>query len=270
LIVIPAAFLILYVGLGYLLFSWIPLVGTLIGKLLLWLIWLLNRGVSFVESLPHSLISGIDIGILTTWAIYMIVISGTVALVYKKKRMLMASFVILSGLMIWQIYELFELKRNPYLVVYDVRGETVLNLLSERENLLYCDKKWISDKSKQQFHLRNNWNKHAAPEPFFFKDTTHSSIRGVNEHIFLYEGHSLAILDKALSVKGTEKKVELDYLILSYHKGLSLEEMMTWMNPKCVILDGTIRGKTIERLKKEAEGVNIHAVNEDGYFSQRL
>ncbi|NND93576.1 MAG: ComEC family competence protein [Flavobacteriales bacterium] len=270
LIVIPAAFLILHVGLFYIALSWVPYLGDWIGELLNILIKALNSGVTLFESLPMSIINGVDISILTTWSLYILVIFFTIALVYRKKVPFFIATSVLAVLMISQVYELFEKKRDTFFVVYNVRGESVLNFVSERENLLLTSDKIKKDESKQQFHLRNNWNIHGAPEPEFLTDSVTGPMRWLSDELFMYKGYSFAHIDDRIDVTDIEPKLEVDFMVLSYHRNLSMQDILETYSPGRIILDGTIRGKTLERIKEDAAEMDIHAVNVDGYFAQRL
>jgi competence protein ComEC len=270
LVVIPMAFLILYIGLFYLAFAWLPVVGAALGKLLFWSIAFLNGSVAWVESLPASLIQGIDISIMETWLIYLFLGLTGRALIHRNKKAVFASLTVLAGLLIMQIYEVFDYKKHQYLVVYDVRGDSVINLLSDSENLVYADAKWKDDLDKQQFHLKNNWNKHGAPEPVFLVDNTHNAIKTFGSGLMIYKDKSMMHIDDTQDLDLLGMPIHVDFLILSYHKGLSMERIANWVQAEQIILDSSIRGRTIERLCEEAAGETIHVVAEDGYFSQRL
>ena len=59
LIVIPAATVILSLGLALFTFSWVPILSTLLGKLLCWIIALVNALIYFIHALPGSVWRGI-------------------------------------------------------------------------------------------------------------------------------------------------------------------------------------------------------------------
>ncbi|NNC83656.1 MAG: ComEC family competence protein [Flavobacteriales bacterium] len=270
LLVIPAAFLILYLGIIYLVLGWIPVVGIWLGKLLSGTIWVLNQGVSWIEGIPYSLIKGIDIDIVMCWVIYAVVMAMIIALNYRKKQWFFFALIGMTGILGWQIYESMSFKRHPHLVVYDVRGESVINFLHSSENLIYSDSTWQTDKSKQQFHLRNCWNMHGAPEPQFFRYGEHPEIEWVNEKTLIYQDCSLVLFDSRWNQETDSVKVPVDYLVVSYHRGITLEPILETIDPDLIILDGTIRGRTIERLRGEVGEHALHVINEDGYFRRRI
>ena len=75
LIVIPVSTGILYLGLAVLLLSFIPVVCDFLTEILKGMIWFLNRSVELTESMPYSILGGIDISIVETWMLYAVVLS---------------------------------------------------------------------------------------------------------------------------------------------------------------------------------------------------
>ena len=272
LLVIPAAFLILYIGVSYFALGWIPGIGYLIGKALGWSIWLLNLSVEWVESLPGSLLQGLDIGILETWLIYVFILFLIFYWVYKRSNALLWATAILAMIMLVQVQEIYDLKRFDHLVVYDVRGQSVINLVGEKENLLFCDSILAQNKDRQQFHLQNNWNRLNASEPEFIVNGRSEKLEYLNDDLFRYHGKTFAHVARKellLELKGDD--IPIDYLLISWHRGLNPEAIFAKVHAKQVILDASVRGKTIERIRKALpEGIPIHAVSEQGYFMKRL
>lgn len=268
LLVIPAAFLILYLGFAYILFSWVPVLGELLGKVLSIAIRLLNQAVAWVESLPYSLVTGVDISILEAWTLNFMTILFSLGIIKLRKSFLVTALSASAALMIWQVYDLHDYQRHPSLIVYDVRGESVVNVLSDLENLVFCSKSIELDPSKQQFHLRNNWNRYSAPEPKFMSNSILA--KTLVPGLFLSHGKSIYHLDSKASLDSIGGLVKVDYLILSYFKGLNMSKVLEHVDPAKIILDSTIRPWHIERICEDAEGHIIHVVEEDGYFSTRL
>jgi competence protein ComEC len=270
LVVIPAAFLILYLGLGYLVFGWIPFLGDLIGLLLKYSIRGLNKGVLWVESLPYSLLQGIDISVVESYLIYGVLASLCIFWIYKQPRALWPALGLLLVLSAQSLYERMSFERYPHMVVYDVRGHAVINLLSDQDNFLICDSIMAHDKDRQQFHFRNHWNQHAAPEPIHVLQDSACNLPLIAPSIYSYQGKVIAHVHSKEDIPIALNPLDVDYLVISNFKGLRLDVIMEHFNPKQVILDSSIRDYLLERLCEQAPGVPIHAVGEDGYFSARL
>jgi competence protein ComEC len=272
LLVIPAAFLILYIGVSYCVLSWIPGLGYVLGKALAWSIWLLNISVAWVESLPGSLLQGLDIGILETWLIYFFLMSLIFFWFYHSRKAMMWAAGSLTLIMLIQVQEIYEVKRFDHLVVYDVRGQTAFNLVGEKQNILFCDSALAQSKDRQQFHLQNNWNKLNACPPEFITSGRSNHLEYLTDECFRFRGKTfIHVNDKAMLKQWQGEAIPMDYLWISWHRGLDPEAIFGKIQAKQVILDGTVRGKTIARIKKALPpGIPIHAVSEDGYYMKTL
>jgi len=272
LVVIPAAFLILYIGVAYFALGWIPGLGSLIGKALGWSIYGLNVSVAWVESMPGSLLQGLDIGILETWLIYVLIGFLIYFWFYRSKPAMLWAGATLSLLMIIQVQELYSLKRFEHLVIYDVRGKSVVNLVGEEENILICDSLFAMSKDRQQFHLQNNWNRLNAAEPEYVVQGRSPRLEYLTEAMFRYHGKTFAQMNNRQALDSLQgEQIPIDYLIISWHKGLDPEAIFKKFNAKEIILDGTVRGKTIERIKEALpKEKKLFSINENGYYMQRL
>ncbi len=265
LLVIPAAYLILVFGFSYFLTFWIPYLGAAIAFGLKWLIVALNESVIFLENLPSALISGIDISILETWLIYSLIILLSMAIIKRKKKLLITSIACVLGLLVVQFYETYSFKRHEFLTVYDVNKSSVVNILSDQANHVITDSLLAADMDKQQFHLRNNWNKHGAPEPRF------SELREVVPGLYDYHGKSIAIIDSWSDLPKLKEPIEVDYLVISYFRGVKMDAILSSYTGRKIIIDSTVREKKANLLMAGLESeADVHAVVFDGFFRDRL
>lgn len=272
LLVIPAAFVILYFGVAYFALGWLPGIGFVLGKALSYSILMLNQSVLWVETLPGSLLSGIDIGILETWLMYLMILASTVYVFYQRRSALVLATAILALLMVLQVQEVYTLKRFDHLVVYDVRGQSAINLVGQETNLLFCDSLLAHSPDRQQFHLRNNWNRLNAPEPDFIVRGRADGLHYLGDALFGYKGRTFCRLDRSgLMDELAEDSISVDYLILSYYQGMRPERIFKTIKPSKVILDSSIKGRTLERIKEHlSPDVPMHAVAEKGFYMSSL
>jgi competence protein ComEC len=272
LLVIPAAFIILYMGVAYFALGWIPGLGWVLGKGLSYSILALNQSVVWVESLPGSLLNGIDINILETWLIYLLITASIIFFFYQRRKALLWASAVLAVLMLLQVREVYSLKRYNHLVVYDVRGQSAINLVGQDVNLLFCDSLLAHSPDRQQFHLRNNWNRLNAPEPQFITDGRSDELNYLGNALFSFKGKTFCRLDRPeLLEELAGDSIPVDYLLLSFHYGMRPEEIFRTIRPSKVILDSTIKGKTIERIKEKLPSkAEFHPVNEKGYYMSSL
>lgn len=271
-IVIPAAAVILYLGISYLLVGWIPLLGELIAWLLGWALRIMNYSVSKIETLPSSVIEGIDISTGQTLLLYAAIISASIYLVHYRHR---AAVIALSCLVLAigiELVETYRFSRHDYLAVYDVRRHSAINLLSDDYNILLSDSTVTADQGLQEYSLRGNWNRHDAPSPVHHPTSCdRSAFSAHGGGLYTIGQTRLAHVDEQDDLMAVATPIPVDYLILSYYSGLRMDRLEEVYAPKTIILDGSIGAPKAKKLATHVpDSIRLHSVVIDGYFEERL
>jgi len=157
LLVIPAAAVILYLGFSLFIFSfWEPTL-LFFGFILNQIIGLLNRVVSWIENIPHSVLSGIDISIIESLLIYG-AIGGVLYFVILKKIIGLRFALILAVFFVsFQVIEVSQQKNQKFITLYNVRGETAIALIKGKEVTFLSSKEMWQDEQRMLFHVRHHW-----------------------------------------------------------------------------------------------------------------
>src|SRR5690606_858699 len=88
LFIVPAATLVLYLGVAALVFNWIPFIGGLLFKFHFWLIWGMNELNLWLTSLPNAIINGLTITQYQAWLLYALILLLILFFAVKKLRFL--------------------------------------------------------------------------------------------------------------------------------------------------------------------------------------
>lgn len=124
-IAIPLSTLILYAAVALVVFSPIPLVGAFIGKILLVLTRSLNGGLQWVESLPHSSISGVYISKLQMLVLLSALVCVSLYIVLKHSSQLRAALLLMLFFFMLNIPRQKTAIRNE-MVVFHLPASSVL------------------------------------------------------------------------------------------------------------------------------------------------
>jgi competence protein ComEC len=84
-LVIPLATMILYGSVIIFILTPLPIIQSLIVKIVGWFAYLLNHGLQFISSLPFSSVEGINVNVYQIFIVYIIIASISVLAVYTKK-----------------------------------------------------------------------------------------------------------------------------------------------------------------------------------------
>lgn len=179
LLVIPAAAIILYLGFSLFVFSfWEPTL-LFFGFLLKKLISILNQLVIWIEQIPYSVLSGIDISTVEALMIYAMIFGMLLFIIQKVRFGLYAALTIASVFMALQIVEVHEQQRQEFVTIYNIRGETAIGLFNGTSLTFIGSEKLYNDEQAMLFHVRHHWwNKGVETENFVVLDSLYNTQLG--------------------------------------------------------------------------------------------
>ncbi|NND76840.1 MAG: DUF4131 domain-containing protein [Flavobacteriales bacterium] len=278
LVVIPGAFLILFAGIMFFLFTGLDfllnglleVVVDFLGTCLWGLIKALNVSVAFVESVPYSLISGIDISVFESWLLYALILSFFGYLAYRRFYWLAAVLFVSNGFCLNQINEKIKINSSASLTIYKVNNTCAINFIKPEENILLTDSLLIEDDQKQLFHIKNNWNKKDAVVPLYMDfskpDTSHHRI--LTKGFYLFQNELIVHFHKKNLPKPSQRKLYTDLMIISENPWMEWKQVFEYYNPKFVVLDSSNKNYVVRKWKAELDelGISYWDVNEHGAF----
>ena len=280
LVVIPGAFLILFsgilffisTGINILLDGFIDVITDLLGICLWGLIKALNVSVTFIESVPYSLISGIDISVFESWLLYAIILAFMAFLAFKRSYWMVAVLLISNSFCLNQIAEKIDLNSSTSLTIYKVNNTCAINFIKENENILITDSLLMDDDQKQLFHIKNNWNKRDAVIPSYMHyklpDTTHHRI--LTKGFYLFQNELIVHFHQENPPRNSDRKLHVDLMVISETPWMDWPKVKENYDPKFVVLDSSNKYYVVSKWKEELDKLDIPYwdVNEQGAFTK--
>lgn len=136
LLVIPASFVVLVVGLAVLPVAFVPVIASIVGSVLQWVIWLMNSIIMIIGSLPFAVIKNIYIDGTQALLLAGITLSILLCLLLKNVRWLWVALVLVIGFSIVDWIHVMSVVKKNHITVYNVNGKTAIDLISNGS--LYC------------------------------------------------------------------------------------------------------------------------------------
>lgn len=157
LIVIPLAFVLLVSGIAFLTFSWVPYLSDMILLVFDFLLSVLNKGVEWIEGLPHSIYWGISIHWYEVFWIYLILIGVVVGWRKRVKAIRVLAFASCLGLFVnWYVENKMIAQENK-VFVYNIKDELAIDVFYGCQNRFYSTPELLEDQEKLLFHVMHNW-----------------------------------------------------------------------------------------------------------------
>lgn len=285
LIVIPLAIGILYLGIITLSLSFIPIVGDYLALGLKYIIQFLNYSVNFIDALPYSLSENIRFSVPDAWLVYLLIICTIPLIAYRKFKFLLlgSTFLIIFLLStLWISYTDLDQRK---LIIYNIPQYSAINFIDGNDNILVSDIKLTANRSKLMFHVQNNWinngvdrEKVVRLDHLLKKHQLSNIYRISNDNLFTkrnyfqFYDYKIAIIDNKYQLKNNQSKLSVDLLILTKNTKLSVQDILTHFNPKEIVIDASNSTYTTQRLKDEANNLNINcwSVLLDGAYSKNI
>lgn len=259
-VLVPAAFVMLSMGLALLASSFIPPLATMAGNLLNFIVSYLNHFVFWISYLPLSRLSGLYV---SGWQTFILMILLLAVIVFIYYRRLPGMILIMALCVIFQSSTLQRLwKMQDRVITYYSIGQRGTISFSQGAffDMVITGGDWIDEQSFQYSIqpglLRNGRNitydqidKVSASTPRL--DFPYGTIS-------VWNGYKIMVLDRSSEYKWDfEKKVDIDILILEHEAVRTWDDMPGNLYFKYLVIGNTYKYWTAERLYQVAEKENI-------------
>ena len=201
LVVIPAAFLILSLGILIIVLSFSKIIVGFISYLLQHVLNSLLLVIRHIESIPGSLTEGLSISIFETMLIYLFIASILISLKFKKYIFYGISTFIFFLLLLINGIEDYRLKGLKRIIVYNIPNHFGMDLVNGPNHYFIGDSALIHNDEKLLFYVKHNWHELDLKSPTFIHyDTLTSSFfnwGGVSINLFnknIERNHDISIL----------------------------------------------------------------------------
>jgi competence protein ComEC len=257
LIIIPTM-VIMYSGVCHLLFSWIPVLSTILAWILEKSILVMNKSLVIIENAPFASIGKIWFTLTEHLLAYAFIISLFYFWYNKKPWLLKLSIACLFLLCISISLKRYDsantrsiaflnLRKNTGIVFKSGNSAVILsNLASTNKNYSYSVQPYL-DSSKisdaRLYTLDNNIN-----VPYLKKQG--NLIQFYNKRILIF--------DSGQPYMQLPEKLKTDYLYITGNPQINLQQISGNYDYQTLVIDGSNTGKLIDRLEAEAKAMHIN------------
>lgn len=279
LVVIPAASIIIYTGIGVVLFSFIPIIGNFVSQILEYELYGLNKAVGYIDALPYATIQNVNISQSQMFFLYILILSIVFFIINKQfKTLLIAGFssIIILIISIWHAY---NTSNQNLFCVYNISNHSAIDIIYGQSNLLLTDYPLIYEKSKIKYHVKPFWlhqsikNNHiSAISDMEYRQKYDDKPFHFYKNIIAIKNIKAAIVSDKLKPIYPQKRIAVDFLILRNNPRLKIKELLKIYNPKLIITDASNYDWQIKKWKEiiEASNIKFYNTKKDGAFIFKL
>ena len=271
LIIIPVSTVIIYGGILLLMFSWWHFGGGIIGLILGFIVKSMNAVALFIEHLPWSVINGISISVLETWFLYIGICAFVIFFEEKNKHYLFLTLFSILAILTGQLIEANRIIHQEKLIVYSIRGKSVLNIIDGKMNILFTDSATATNRRLMLFNIYQYWWDCGLDErKVYVPDSTENRIPEICFYrgFLQFEKFRIAFVSDARLPDAGKTKPVIDFLILSGNIRTKVKQLTEHFNFKQLIIDSSVAPAKAMRLLNEAKesGIMAYSVQHQGAF----
>ena len=209
LIVIPLSYLVLVTGMATLLLSWIPLVGSLIARLLGFLISLMNDGVSFIENLPGSVTHATIFGLPESILLWLAVFGIFFWVVMSRKQGLVISLISLIIMIVSIHYQEISYSKQHVLVVADGGKHLLFGEIAGRQA------KWFGSSSAPPVWTLKGMNQHYAVRPEYSAyQCIVTGMDSLESHFIVRASKRIVVIDSTFVIPKGDSKLAAELVLI--------------------------------------------------------
>lgn len=264
LVVVPLSSLIIYLGIVLLFLGSVPVISMVLAKGFIFLVWLLNTCIHWIERIPYSVSRGVTITVPETILIYLVIVSVIILLINKKKTGLMiflSCSVILIALF---TYDKFIRLSDKKIVIYDLGNSPAFEIISHGESIFLSLSDQPSDPSVQESLERNLLNAGVTRKLSIRMDPSEPGSKSFRWKPYFFKmgrfiqsgGKRIAVISTKLP-KNSSSVIAVDYLVVTGNPNIRISDLLRHFKPGEVILDSSVPKWKVKRLSGEAVELKI-------------
>ncbi|SFE72621.1 competence protein ComEC [Chitinophaga sp. CF118] len=239
LLAVPLSTIILYGEILLLMLGKFNIPAHYMGTCLQWLMVWMNKGIAEIGHLPGALIREIYITLYGTICCYIMVAGILVWWLCRWTRGLITALWSCLIWAVWNMADSLQAHQQHQLVVYNIPAHTAVDVIDGRSVRFFGD-------AFLDLYLQ--------PSRASFKILR--SCR-TPSHYLTVGNKRLLVIDGALQVAATGKKIRIDYLLLSHNPHVDIKQLDALFDAGLIIFDASNKRKSIEQWKSDCYALTL-------------
>ncbi|HKZ65931.1 MAG TPA: ComEC/Rec2 family competence protein, partial [Chitinophagaceae bacterium] len=265
-VAVPLSSLILLGEIFLCIISFIPAAALLAGKILSWLIMLMNSYIEKIEALPFSLWDGLQISIVQVAFLFIFITGVSYWMLEKTKMGLKIGLVALLSFFIFRDFSFWQKSKQQKIIVYNVPQHQAIDFINGRHFFFTGDPDLQENDFAQNFHLKPSriLQRIGPPDSLNYLQRDKNYVSFGNKNILL--------LDSSVSFSQSSTRKTVDLLIISKKPKLYISQLNKSFSINQIVFDGSVPGWKLKQWKKDCDSLCIpyYDVAEKGAFVMNL
>jgi competence protein ComEC len=258
-VVVPLATLALYTGLVLFTINWFTPLAIIVGQILHWCIWIMNKFLFWIEQIPPGVIRDIWLNMFGTALWYILIYFIAAGLFQKKFQWFKYAMYALVLILLQYNYLEIKSNRQNLLVFYDAGKEMLLDIF-EGENVIAIQSEGITTRNIE-FSSYNNRIKHRSGteeiQSYTLKDSVQTDRLQLYNGFCRYKDKTILFLNNPKFLQNLNERIKVDYLLVYGSPFLDFDLLTQKIETKQMLFGGGNRFGSLKFYKTQCEQRNI-------------
>lgn len=266
LIAVPLSSLILIGELVLLVLAPVSLLAQWLGIALQYGILWLNNYIAWVETLPMALWEGFLLSQLQVVILFIAITGLACWWLHRLKLLLFTGLAALVSFSSLRFSSFYQTGQQQKMIVYHIPDMQAVDFINGNQYYFVGDSSLVLADFARNFHLKPSRTLHRITAA----DSLQSLARLPQGYIF--GNKTILLIEDNLPPTTPVQTVPVDVLILSRNLKLYVNQLTEKVQPRQVVIDGSVPQWKARRWKQDFDDLNIacHNVNEQGAFVMNL
>ena len=263
---VPLSSLILLGEILLCIISFVPAVAAFIGKIISWLIWLMNSYIEQVEKFPFSLLDGLQISFPQALLLAVVATGVGYWLMEKKKAGFCYALAALFGFAVLRTISFVQANNREQIIVYNIPQRQAIDIIDGRRYLFVGNQDLMTDDFVRNFHIKPSRVLHRV-DPAPYPGSYHQQ-----KELIIFKGKRILVIHETKYFFPLAEKIPVDLLLISGNPKLYFNKLNRTFLISQVVFDGACPAWKINYWKKDCDSLRIpyHDVSEKGAFVMNL
>lgn len=266
----PISSVVIVGGMILLLIFFIPYINNIVAFFVSKMIFVMNFGVSWIESLPYSIVKGIYINEMQFVILLLILLLLLFLVELRSKKMLFLIMMMSCCFGIVNVYNLMGQKKQNEMIVYSINNRTVIDFIKGKSHILVSDSIFFEDNSAFSYNIENFLIKKGVfndGKSFFLNDDFDDNFVKKRKSVVIFGEKRVALSDGSDFFKERlTYRIHVDCMLVYGRKRQSLSNLLNMYIFDYLIISSDVPVYLANKLIEEAEtlGIKYHNVREKG------
>lgn len=274
-VVIPAAGILLHLGIALIAVQFFSPVATFMGKIIEWITYAMNEFIERIQQLPAATLYLPEISLVQLILLGTFIIFCSIFFTSARKEWLFAGVISLLGLTTIHCIHSYFLIKEKNITLYAFKGINVLEFRSGNTVQIFQSGENLS--RSDSIYLRQHWRLNNTM-PVKLPEKMPNLAAYVDQHfamgcsLFQFYDYKMAVIREPLLPTINGKQLKVDGLIISGNPSVTINELLQCFETGIIIFDPTNSRYHISKWQEEARqlGVATHDAMSEGAFVKKL